>query len=105
MPTTVSTVPTKNRTPDVVDTLARIASLRTLLMDTCQAFMGRIDARICYLIKMMEGQDEFPSSGKKCLNSVEQAFEGLKLKPYKGRRRDLKRLERLVEEMEEILGV
>lgn len=81
--------------------------LRRILRETVDVFASRLEGEIVRLretISEEEGQRRRPSSSQLSdMRDVTGLLRSLRIKPEKGRRRDLKKLESAVEDVQQIL--
>lgn len=100
----------KKISKDERETLAReLGRLRSLFQEVSDVYIVRVSAMIQRLTDQFEGTDIIESESE-CSLSIEQydrifsSIRRLNVKSQKGRRRDLKRIEELAAEIEEIIN-
>ncbi len=90
--------------PVVVEELAY---LRKTFRDLVQAYAAAIEAEIANVQALLgadsAAKNKLPASRMKDLRDMLMALRSLEVKPAKGRRRDLKKLENVVEELRAIV--
>jgi CRISPR/Cas system CSM-associated protein Csm2 small subunit len=83
-------------------------NLRQVLADVAQAYTARLDSRLVSVLDIVTDRysrdDRQTRIKPSMIRSMRNAFDKLRIKPHKGRRRDLKRIEKFIEEMEDLLG-
>lgn len=83
-----------------------LAFLRKNFHDLIAAYTGQIEGEIAVLVEMVKGDAESrkrPAGRVHDLRDMLSLLRGLEIKPAKGRRRDLKKVESLLEELRRIV--
>lgn len=87
--------------------VAQLEHLRSITKEICLAFTANSERDILELIEIINGGIQPKKGAGKIkpadLEKAEALLTRLSVKPEKGRRTDLKRIERTIEEMKEIL--
>lgn len=91
-----------------MDILAKVEHLRTTTKEICRTFTANIERDILELIDLLSSGNPAKKGDRKIkpaeLEKAEVLVSRLSVKPEKGRRSDLKKIEKTLEGMKEILG-
>jgi hypothetical protein len=86
--------------------IARLKRLRQVTRETAQAYLLKIDAALAAIIRGLEENDPSAKDHSPKTSSIKQMLKLLKRidpKPVKGRRKDLRRIEKAVEAMTHLM--
>ena len=90
------------------EVVLEIHALRVALDDALQTFGARVHGNLAGAARRLEasalGESEAPLPSAKALGGLLQDLRAVKLKPRKGRAKDLNRIDRVAEELAELAG-
>jgi phage-related protein len=81
------------------DAGARLQNLRSAARETSRVYLSKIEHDILELIDSVAASPARKGLTTRSLQKVLEVLENLSLKPEKGRRKDLRRIEEAIEEM------
>lgn len=102
------TVPKAAETDKTKDIRAQFEHLRSVIKDICQSLTANMERDILELIGLVNSGSPVKKGAVKIkpakLKKAEVLLSKLSVKPQKGRRSDLKKIEKTLEEIKEVLG-
>ncbi len=87
---------------------AKLVRLRSVTKEVGRSYLANLEHDIVELTELIDGTGE-GKDGKRTLKvsaiqRMEEIFEDISIRPEKGRRRDLRRIEKAVKAMEQVLS-
>ena len=86
------------------DLTVRLNHLRTEAREVCESYLARVDGDVSTLVDFLDGSSEVrqPKDVKAgTMDHWKKVLDGLSLKPHKGRKKDIRRIEEAIRAMME----